>query len=198
MIKNDTNANKSAFEQQAELLLSELDTILTDKWPTLNNTGCILIKRLLDLYSDVASTKSQEDSSEDATLNFTASTLISLRQCNDTFEKLDELLVNFSFYLNKLRKINANLISLNGSDIDIFRQINFTCLKAEIADVCQSLQKEFTFKSVLVKNHLFEARLEQSLQPAVMSAWMHEPFMDELKIFKIHTVLTNYKNLNKK
>ena len=199
MLKSETNTNKTVFEQQAEQLLNELSSIINEKWPSLNNTGCNHIKSLINLYTDISNKESS--SIYDSNLNswtFNSNTLDFIRQCNEKFEKLNETLNNFSIYLNRLIKINANLVSLSESNLEIFRLISYSSLKNDLADLCQCFQKEFTLKTVLIKKYLFEARFDNNLKIAVMSSWMHEPHLDEMKLFKINTALNNYKNLNKR
>jgi len=203
MNKNqDANANKTVFEQQAIQLLNELSQIINEKWVSLNITGCNHIKTLSNLFTEISSKNNEfENESNDQKLDvplFNATTLDMLKQCNDTFEKLDELLTNFSYYLNRLIKINDNLISLNGSDLEIFHILNFKSLKFDLAELCECFKKEFSFKSILIKKYLFESRFDDELRVAILSSWMHQPHLDEIKIFKINSVLENFKKLNKK
>ena len=198
----NTNANKTVFEQQAMQLFNELSQIINEKWPSLNITGCNHIKTLSNLFTDISNKQNEEgtefkDQTFDSTI-LNATSLDFLKQCNEMFDKLEEILVNFSFYLNRIIKINDNLISLNGSDLEIFSLINFQSLKFDLVELCKCFKKEFSFKSIIIKKFLFEARFDDELKIAILSSWMHQPYLDEFKIFKINSILESYLNLNKK
>ena len=198
MIKNQ-DANKTVFEQQALQLLNEFSLIVNEKWFSLNLTGCNLIKSLSNHFADLSN--KEENKFYDEKLNvwkINSATFGFMSECNEIFDKLNELLESFSFYLNRLTKINSNLISLIGPDLEIFRIINFTSLKNDLADLCQCFHREFSFKSILIKKYLFESRFDHDLKIAILSSWMHQPYLDELKLFKVNQVLNNYTNLNKK
>jgi len=197
MNKNqEANTNKTVFEQQAIQLLNELSQIINEKWNTLNNTGCNYIKILSNLFTDISSNDNEEENKADS-WTFNATNLTFINQCNENFEKLGDLLDKFSFYLNRLIKINDNLVSLNGSDLEVFNMLNFQSLKLDLAKLCECFKKEFSFKLVLIKKYLFESRFDDQLKVAILSSWMHQPHLDELRIFKINTILDDSKILNK-
>jgi hypothetical protein len=202
MNKNqEANTNKTVFEQQAIQLLNELSQIINEKWNTLNNTGCNYIKTMSNLFTDISSNGNEEENKyydkKADSWTFNATNLTFINQCNETFEKLSDLLDKFRFYLNRLIKIYDNLISLNGSDLEVFNMLNFQSLKLDLAKLCECFKKEFSFKSVLIKKYLFESRFDDQLKIAILSSWMHQPYLDELRIFKINTILDDSKILNK-
>jgi len=197
MNKNqEANTNKTVFEQQAIQLLNELSQIINEKWNTLNNTGCNYIKILSNLFTDISSNGNEEENKADS-WTFNETNLTFINQCNENFEKLGDLLDKFSFYLNRLIKINDNLVSLNGSDLEVFNVLNFQSLKLDLAKLCECFKKEFGFKLVLIKKYLFESRFDDQMKVAILSSWMHQPHLDELRIFKINTILDDSKILNK-
>ncbi len=174
MNKNqEANTNKTVFEQQAIQLLNELSQIINEKWNTLNNTGCNYIKILSNLFTDISSNDNEEENKADS-WTFNATNLTFINQCNENFEKLGDLLDKFSFYLNRLIKINDNLVSLNGSDLEVFNMLNFQSLKLDLAKLCECFKKEFSFKLVLIKKYLFESRFDDQLKVAILSSWMHQ------------------------
>jgi hypothetical protein len=189
----------SIFEQQTQILLSELSTIINEKWPSLNISGCSYVKNITNLYSDIPKyVANKEDDEEDSNLNskeskkeFNVTTLNYMRECNELYDKLEDLLKNFEFYLNKLNKIKNGLANLK-------LEPPKNALNNYLIDLCENFKKELNLKQVLAKKFLFESRLDDDSKVAIVSAWMHQPYVDEMLIFKINSLLDNNYNKNKK
>lgn len=189
----------SILEQQAQILLGELSMIINEKWPSLNIAGCNCVKNITNLYSDIPKYVANKDddenesdlSSAESKKEFNLATLNYIREGNEQFDKLEDLLKNFEFYLNKLNKIKNGLTSLK-------LEAPKNALNEYLKDLCDSYKKEFNLKQVLTKKYLFESRLDSDSKVAIVSAWMHQPYLDEMLILKINYLLDNNNTKNKK
>jgi hypothetical protein len=195
------------FEQQAESLLNELCTIMNEKWPVSNQNGQNSLKSILNSYTSLFRSEDSEDeetgeeSKKDA-LNEKKSKLnhksfTSVNECNENFDKLAEVIKNFEVYTNRMTTIKTNIFNLLNMKLDIFSsfdsaELNLTNFKNSLTQLCDMYEKECNLKSKLVNQSLFKSRFNRDNQIAIMSAWIHQPFLDEYFTFKFVSFLKFY------
>ena len=190
---------------QAGQLLAEFITIIDNKWPILNGSACACVKEYFRLAAQLneQSTASSDDdepaviddNSEPTTGDSSVvgfATLKLIRETNQQYETMLELITSFEFYAARLRDLCAKLLKLSNVQLSTPSSLipSYT-----IADIGQLLgtgsvayENEFKLKSQLVKDGLmFRARFRRDRQVSIICCLMHQPYLKELTELQLKT-----------
>jgi hypothetical protein len=203
------SSSSTLLEQQAVLLLNELCTIVNEKWPVMNSNGHGCLKSILDSYATLFGDNDSENEENGETVGeneqtsdrkksrLNHKTLPVINECNEKFEKLREIVNNFSVFANRLLAIKTNLFNMLGMNLDVFSgfktgDLDLENFKNDLVMLCESYTKESKLKSVLFEKSLFESRFAHETQVTLVSLWIHQPCLNEQHLFKFVSFVKFY------
>lgn len=119
-----------------------------------------------------------------------------LSECNEIFEGLHGILQQFEALVGRLMRIAQNLSNLYGSceQISLFSRIDPCELKLLVEELIEQHRQEITLKRLLVEESASEARFKHNSRVALMSAWLHEPFLNETIASRFKALTDLYKS----
>lgn len=178
-------SKQNLFEHQAEQLLNELSSIITEKWLVLTNQGHSLIKTLFNHYSSLFQSDSEDDQKQ---LDYERFTMIN--ESNQIHERLrSDIILKLESLTSRVGQIKKNLNSLLTMNLETFEDIDLEEFKSDLDNLHKGLENEISLKKLLVTESLFKARFNVDDQVAIVSTWIHQPFIDELTTQKIVSII---------
>lgn len=187
----------SLFEQQAGQLLIEIGQIINEKWPLEVNNGHKYLRTIIDSYRAIFEIKTDEFNERE----FYLKQLPHLNNCNLLHTRLRESIVNLEALVTRLVAIEKNVNYLIGMKVDLFAGnadwVNMNEFKRDLEQVLEGFRCELRLKTEIVDRLLFRSRTDEASQIAIMSMWIHEPYLNDLLVAKLTTSIKFYSNNNK-
>lgn len=180
------NSNQ-LFQQQYDLLLSELLQIINEKWPLSINSGHTYLREIIETYRTIYSDSSRENEAgeNEATTDLTdfyQNKLVNLRRSNQLSSRLKETLHTLEIYSNRLVSIEKSLNSLFKMGFDEIQIKSAAVFKENLSGVISCFRDELRLKTQIVESLLFKSRHDESSQVALISLWIHQPYLNDLQI----------------
>ena len=200
-MSNETNGSK-LLDYQCEQLLKEFELIISEKWQITNQNGVQYIRGILDHFSYLFdSNESKEETDYDEEISrFTPNDKLGLKnlkvlqELNENFNKLNEILKNFDFYLQRLKAIRSNLSKMieSSSSTQLVSQIEPLVLKQVLNEICNDYHQENSLKQKIVNEFIHQSKFDQDSRIALLSCWIHEPYLNDHLKFQIKHFIQNY------
>ena len=202
-----SSSSSSLLETHAEQLLNEFCTILSEKWPFANLDGHSFLKNVINGYTSVLENESDNEENENEkqekyNLKLSYINLTRINECSANHSKLeDDILKTFEKHLNRMLAIKESLFKILEMNLKIFsrsKELDLVGFKQDLNKICDSYSQEFALKSKLVSQCLFRSRFNRVNQIAIVSAWIHQPFLNEYLDFKFISYVKFYFLTNKR
>jgi hypothetical protein len=184
---------QNQLEDQGEDLLKELLEIVTKKWNSLNRNGSELVENILNDLNDIFIDQNPSNSVSNQ------ERIELLTKTNSNFNSLNQLLTNFLSILQRIGRICSNLSkTTNYSTNDFSESFGIINLNDFLNDITLCYEKEYSLKYKLInENLIYKSRFNRNFQVYCMACWIQQPFIDDLLIEKLQSMI-NFKFYNLK